>query len=228
MVGFPQFITKMGGNALATESFITRIKNTLFSNQQQTIEEENKIMKIGIISGSVREGNNAAAVSQWILDFANNRNDEGVEYELVSLADYDLPLLGAKLPIERQEAAGAAIQAWSEKIASFDGYVFVTPEYNHAVGGALKNAIDFLKPEVANKAAALVGYGSLGGARAHENLRVILGELSVATVRTTTNFSLMTDFENMSVFKPNDYNKVNAEGMFNDLLLWTKALNTIR
>lgn len=218
----------MGGNALATESFITRIKNTLFSNQQQTIEEENKIMKIGIISGSVREGNNAAAVSQWILDFSNNRNDEGVEYELVSLADYDLPLLGAKLPIERQEAAGAAIQAWSEKIASFDGYVFVTPEYNHAVGGALKNAIDFLKPEVANKAAALVGYGSLGGARAHENLRVILGELSVATVRTTTNFSLMTDFENMSVFKPNDYNKVNAEGMFNDLLLWTKALNTIR
>lgn len=185
-------------------------------------------MKIGIISGSVREGNNAAAVSQWILDFANNRNDEGVEYELVSLADYDLPLLGAKLPIDRQEAAGAAIQAWSEKIASFDGYVFVTPEYNHAVGGALKNAIDFLKPEVANKAAALVGYGSLGGARAHENLRVILGELSVATVRTTTNFSLMTDFENMSVFKPNDYNKVNAEGMFNDLLLWTKGLHTIR
>lgn len=227
-MGFPQFITKMGGNALATESFITRIKNTLFSNQQQTIEEENKIMKIGIISGSVREGNNAAAVSQWILDFAHNRNDEGVEYELVSLADYDLPLLGAKLPIERQEAASAAIQAWSEKIASFDGHVFVTPEYNHAVGGALKNAIDFLKPEVANKAAALVGYGSLGGARAHENLRVILGELSVATVRTTTNFSLMTDFENMSVFKPNDYNKVNAEGMFNDLLLWTKALNTIR
>ena len=227
-MGFPQFITKMGGNALATESFITRIKNTLFSNQQQTIEEETTMMKIGIISGSVREGNNAVAVSQWILDFANNRNDEGVEYELVSLADYDLPLLGAKLPIERQEAAGAAIQAWSEKIASFDGYVFVTPEYNHAVGGALKNAIDFLKPEVANKAAALVGYGSLGGARAHENMRVILGELSVATVRTTTNFSLMTDFENMSVFKPNDYNKVNAEGMFNDLLLWTKALNTIR
>src|SRR5690606_26548254 len=121
-MGFPQFITKMGGNALATESFITRIKNTLFSNQQQTIEEENKIMKIGIISGSVREGNNAEAVSQWILDFAINRNDEGVEYELVSLADYVLPLLGAKLLIERQEAVSAGIQAWSEKIASFDGY----------------------------------------------------------------------------------------------------------
>jgi hypothetical protein len=59
-------------------------------------------------------------------------------------------------------------------------------------------------------------------------MRVILGELSVASVHTTTNFSLMTDFENMSVFKPNDYNKVNAQGMFDDLLLWTKALNTIR
>lgn len=184
--------------------------------------------KIGIISGSVREGNNATAVSQWILDFANNRNDEGVEYELVPLSDYDLPLLGAKLDADRAETAGAAIKAWSEKMASFDGYVFITPEYNHSVGGALKNALDYLNPEVNNKAAALVGYGSLGGARAHENMRIILAELRVATVRTTTNFSIITDFENMSVFKPNDYNKTNAEGMFNDLLLWTKALNTIR
>lgn len=185
-------------------------------------------MKIGIISGSVREGRNSAAVTEWIHEFAVNRNDEGVEYEIVALADYDLPLLGAKLSEDRQATASAAIQAWSEKMASFDGYVFITPEYNHAVGGALKNSLDFLKAEVANKTAALVGYGSLGGARAHENMRVIFGELSVASVRTTTNFSLITDFENMSVFKPNDYNKVNAQGMFNDLLLWTKALNTIR
>ncbi|MBM6615136.1 NAD(P)H-dependent oxidoreductase [Desemzia sp. RIT804] len=218
----------MGGNTLAQESFLTRVKNSLFGNQKQTEKEETKIMKIGIISGSVREGNNATAVSQWVLDFANNRNDEGVEYELVPLSDYDLPLMGAKLFEDRAEAAGAAIKAWSEKMASFDGYVFITPEYNHAVGGALKNALDYLNPEVNNKAAALVGYGSLGGARAHENMRVILGELSVASVHTTTNFSLMADFENMSVFKPNDYNKTNAEGMFNDLLLWTKALNTIR
>lgn len=219
-----------GGNTLANKSVFTRMSEALFGKTEQTKTEEkgNKIMKIGIISGSVREGRNSAAVTQWINDFAVNRNDEGVEYEIVALADYDLPLLGAKLSEERQATAGAAIQAWSEKMASFDGYVFITPEYNHAVGGALKNALDFLKVEVANKAAALVGYGSLGGARAHENMRVILGELSVASVHTTTNFSLMTDFENMSVFKPNDYNKVNAQGMFDDLLLWTKALKTIR
>ena len=207
------------------------MSEALFGKNEQTkkIEEKgNKIMKIGIISGSVREGRNSAAVTEWIHEFAVNRNDEGVEYEMVALADYDLPLLGAKLPENRQATASAAIQAWSEKMASFDGYVFITPEYNHAVGGALKNALDFLKAEVANKTASLVGYGSLGGARAHENMRVILGELSVASVRTTTNFSLITDFENMSIFKPNDYNKVNAQGMFDDLLLWTKALNTIR
>jgi len=216
---------------LANKSVFTRMSETLFGKNEQTkkIEEKgNKIMKIGIISGSVREGRNSAAVTEWIHEFAVNRNDEGVEYEMVALADYDLPLLGAKLPENRQATASAAIQAWSEKMASFDGYVFITPEYNHAVGGALKNALDFLKAEVANKTASLVGYGSLGGARAHENMRVILGELSVASVRTTTNFSLITDFENMSIFKPNDYNKVNAQGMFDDLLLWTKALNTIR
>ncbi len=216
---------------MVNKSVFTRMSEALFGKNEQTkkIEEKgNKIMKIGIISGSVREGRNSAAVTEWIHEFAVNRNDEGVEYEMVALADYDLPLLGAKLPENRQATASAAIQAWSEKMASFDGYVFITPEYNHAVGGALKNALDFLKVEVANKTASLVGYGSLGGARAHENMRVILGELSVASVRTTTNFSLITDFENMSIFKPNDYNKVNAQGMFDDLLLWTKALNTIR
>ncbi|WP_313468139.1 NAD(P)H-dependent oxidoreductase [Carnobacterium sp.] len=211
-----------------SKSIFTRMSEAIFGKKLQTEEKGKNNMKIGIISGSVREGRNSEAVTQWIHNFAVNRNDEGVEYEIVELADYDLPLLGAKLSEDRQAAAGAAIQAWSEKMASFDGYVFITPEYNHALGGALKNALDYLKPEVANKAAAMVGYGSLGGARAHEDMRSILGELSVASVHTTTNFSLMTDFENMSVFKPNDYNKVNAQGMFDDLLLWSKAFSTIR
>lgn len=198
------------------------------THNQFTEEEENKIMKIGIISGSVREGNNATAVSKWVMDFAANRTDEGVEYELVHLSDYELPLMGAKVAAEMQKQAGAAIKAWSEKMASFDAYIFITPEYNHALGGALKNALDYLNPEVANKAAAMVGYGSLGGARAHENLRIILAELRVATVRTTINFSLISDFENMSVFQPNEYHAANANGMLDDLLLWSKAFQTIR
>ncbi len=183
----------------------------------------NEKLNIGIIQGSVREGRNGNAVAAWILDFANKRND--ASYELVDLADYNLPLLGSKF---KADDADAHIQAWSEKMASFDGYIFITPEYNHSIGGALKNALDYLNPELNNKAAGFVGYGSLGGTRAHEHMRLILGELQVADVRTAVTFSLMADFENFSVFKPHDYHEPNVTTMFDQVLLWTKALKAIR
>lgn len=183
-------------------------------------------LKIGIIVGSVRQGRNAEAVSKWIYDFATNRND--ADYELIDLINYRLPLLGQELPADQQEEANMAIKGWSEKMASFDGYIFVIPEYNHAVGGALKNALDYLNPELNNKAAGLVGYGSLGGVRAHENMRLILGELQVADVRTAVTFSLMSDFENMSIFKPADYHAGNANMMIDQLLAWSGALKTLR
>ena len=186
------------------------------------------MLKIGIILGSVRQERNGEQVAQWTYDFATKRNDEGVEYELVDLAEYKLPFLGEELAEENQEVANAAIQAWSEKMASFDGYVIIAPEYNHAVGGALKNALDYLNPEVNNKAAGFVGYGSLGGTRAHENLRLILGELQVADVRTALTFSLMSDFENFSVFKPADFHKDNANGMLDQVIAWSSALQPLR
>jgi NAD(P)H-dependent FMN reductase len=185
------------------------------------------MLRIGIVLGSVRQGRNGEAVANWTYDFATKRNDD-VEYEIVDLANYKLPFLGAALEGAEQKEAEAAIQAWSEKMASFDGYIFIVPEYNHAVGGAFKNAIDFLNAEVNNKAAGFVGYGSLGGTRAHENLRLILGELQVADVRTAVTFSLMTDFENMSEFTPADYHANNANEMLDQVLAWSRALKTIR
>lgn len=193
------------------------------ANEEET-SMTNETLKIGIIQGSVREGRNGDAVAKWMLDFAEKRND-AVAYELVDLADYNLPLLGSKYAGEDAEEQ---IKAWSEKMASFDGYIFVTPEYNHAIGGALKNALDYLNPELNNKAAGFVGYGSLGGTRAHENLRLILGELQVADVRTAVTFSLMTDFENMSEFKPADYHADNANEMLDQVIAWSRALKTIR
>lgn len=181
------------------------------------------MLKIGIVIGSVRQGRNAEAVSNYVYDYAVKRGD--AEYELVDLGEYNLPLLGSKFAAADAEAH---IKAWSEKMASFDGYIFVTPEYNHAVGGALKNALDYLNAEVNNKAAGFVGYGSLGGTRAHENMRLILGELQVADVRTAVTFSLMTDFENMSVFKPADYHNANIDTMLDQLLAWSGALKTVR
>lgn len=183
----------------------------------------NETLKIAIVQGSVREGRNGDAVAKWIYDFATKRND--AQYEIVDLADYNLPLLGSKYA---HEDAESHIKAWSEKMASFDGYIFVTPEYNHAVGGALKNALDYLNAEVNNKSAGFVGYGSLGGTRAHENLRLILGEIQVADVRTAVTFSLMSDFENFSEFKPADYHEENATTMIDQVLAWAGALKTLR
>nr|WP_029191091.1 NAD(P)H-dependent oxidoreductase [Ornithinibacillus scapharcae] len=183
-------------------------------------------LRVAIVQGSVREGRNGAAVAEWTLNFASNRNDENVDYELVDLANYDLAMLGSKA--SQTEEAQAAAKAWSEKMASFDAYIFVTPEYNHTVGGALKNALDYLNPEVNNKAAGFVGYGSLGGTRAHENLRLILGELQVADVRTAVTFSLMADFENFSVFKPADYHADNANTMLDQVITWGRAFKALR
>ena len=183
----------------------------------------NEKLKIGIVQGSVREGRNGDAVAKWMMDFATNRDD--ATYEIVDLANYNLPLLGSAF---LQPDAGEHIKAWSKKMASFDGYIFITPEYNHAIGGALKNAMDYLNPELNNKAAGFVGYGSLGGTRAHENLRLILAELQVASVRTAVTFSLMSDFENMSVFKPADYHAGNANTMLDQVLSWSRALKTER
>ncbi|WP_156290049.1 NADPH-dependent FMN reductase [Oceanobacillus salinisoli] len=200
----------------------------LFGKSTKEEETVADTLRIGIINGSVREGRNAEAVANWTLEFANKRNDENVEYEIVDLADYKLPMLGAPLAEGQQAEAEQAIKAWSEKIASYDAFIFVAPEYNHAVGGALKNALDFLNPEVNNKVAGFVGYGSLGGVRAHENLRLILGELQVADVRTAVTFSLITDFENMSEFKPADYHEANANGMLDQVISWGKAFKALR
>lgn len=183
-------------------------------------------LKIGIVVGSVRKGRNAEAVSKWMYNFACKRQD--ADYELVDLINYRLPLLGQEIHAEQQEEANSAIRNWSQKMATYDGYIFITPEYNHSVGGALKNALDYLKPELNNKAASFVGYGSLGGARAHENMRLILGELQVADIQTAVNFSLMTDFQNMTLFKPADYHEGNANKMLDQLLAWSGALKTLR
>lgn len=182
-------------------------------------------LKIGIVTTTVREGAVGIDVAKWVLENAELRADENVNYELVDLAEFNLPILGSKFTTEEQ---GKDIGRWSAKIAEFDGFIFVTGEYNHAVSGAIKNATDFLKKEFENKAAAFVGYGGLGGIRAIENFRVIMGELQVATVQKTVNFLLALDFENYSVFKPMAHHQSGANAMFDQLISWTKALKSVR
>jgi NAD(P)H-dependent FMN reductase len=117
---------------------------------------------------------------------------------------------------------------WAAKIGSFDAYVFVTPEYNHGISGALKNAIDFLFAEWNNKAAGFVSYGSVQGVRAVEHLRLVLAEVQMATVRNQVLLSMFTDFENYSVFKPGPTKEQSVNDMLDQLIAWGGALKTLR
>ena len=125
-------------------------------------------LKIAIILGSTRPGRNGAAVAEWVLERAQQRT--AADYELVDLADFPLPPLDEAMPPAFGQYAGDHTKEWAAKVGSFDGFVFVTPEYNHSTSGVLKNAIDYVYGEWNNKAAAFVSYGSLGGARAIEHL----------------------------------------------------------
>jgi NAD(P)H-dependent FMN reductase len=179
-------------------------------------------IRIGIIIGSTRPGRVGDQVAKWVLDQAAQRDD--AQYELVDLADFSLPHLDEAMPASRGEYANEHTRAWADKIASFDGYVFVTPEYNHSTSGALKNAIDFIYGEWNNKAAALVSYGVHGGLRAAEHLRLVLGELQIADVRQQVSFSLITDFENYTSFAPSGPQAGQLETQLNQLVSWAGAL----
>ncbi|HEY8590022.1 MAG TPA: NAD(P)H-dependent oxidoreductase [Naasia sp.] len=183
-------------------------------------------LKIAVILGSTRPGRNGEAVAKWVMDKAEGRT--GATYELVDLADFPLPHLDEAVPPSMGMYAGEHTKAWAEKIAAFDGYIFVTPEYNHSTSGVLKNAIDYLYKEWNNKAAAFVAYGTVGGARAIEHLRGIASELQLAHVRQTLTFSLLTEFENFSVFKPGDYQNAGAITMLDQLETWAAAMKTVR
>lgn len=183
--------------------------------------------KIGIIIGSTRPGRVAEQVAKWVYEIAQNRKD--AEYELVDIAAYQLPLYDEPVPPSMStEYAKEHSRKWSQKIASLDGFVFCTPEYNRATSGALKNAIDFLYHEWNNKAAGFVGWGSFNGARAVENLRLIMGELQVADVRAQVGLSLFTDFENFTVFKPAPHHEETVHAMLEQLNAWSGALKTLR
>jgi NAD(P)H-dependent FMN reductase len=184
------------------------------------------MLKIGIILGSTRPGRNGEAVAKWAYEIAQKRTD--AEFELVDLAEFELPILDEPAPASTGQYVHAHTRAWSKKVASFDGYVFVTPEYNHGPSGALKNAIDYLNNEWADKAAGFIGYGAALGARSVEQLRLVMASLQVATVTAQVGFSMFTDFEKFSVFKPHPMHEQYAGRVFDQVVAWSGALARMR
>jgi NAD(P)H-dependent FMN reductase len=184
------------------------------------------MLKIAIILGSTRPNRNGEAVARWVQDLTQKRTD--AHFELVDIRDFDLPLLDEPVPPSQGKYSQPHTKAWAAKIAAFDAFVFVTPEYNHGISGALKNAIDFLYAEWNNKAAGFVSYGSAMGVRSVEQLRLVMGELQVADVRNQVMLSLYTDFENFSEFKPHPRHEPALNTMLDQLIAWGGALRGLR
>jgi NAD(P)H-dependent FMN reductase len=183
-------------------------------------------MRIGIILGTTRPGRIGEAVAKWVYEIASKRTD--AEFEYVDIAEFNLPLLDEPIPPSQGKYSKEHTKRWAEKIGALDGFIFVTPEYNHGTSAALKNAIDFLFAEWNNKAAGFVGYGSAGGVRAVESLRLVMGEIMVADVRAQLQLSLFTDFENFSTFKPHERHEKTLNTVIDQVIQWGRALKRER
>lgn len=184
------------------------------------------MLKIGIVTGSTRPGRVNLQVAEWVKQIADKRSD--VSFEIVDIADYQLPLYDEAVPAAYGQYAHEHTKKWAAKIGSLDGFIFVTPEYNHSFSPALKNAIDFIYGEWNNKAAGFVSYGSGGGIRAVEQLRQIMSEIQIADVRAQVFMSLFSDFENFSVFKPDPRHEASLETVLDQVISWSKALKPVR
>lgn len=167
------------------------------------------------------------SVGKWVFEQAKNRTD--AKFELIDIRDYNLPLLDEPVSAGMSsDYKNEHTKKWSAKISSLDAFIFVSPEYNHGTSAALKNALDYLYEEWNDKVAGLVAYGSAGGTRAVEQLRLNLAELQVATVRTQVSFSLRTDFEKFSIFKPADNHKKVLNTVIDQVIKWGEALEQVR
>ena len=186
-------------------------------------------LKIGIVISTTRPTRFGHKPAEWVKSIAAERSDMAVE--ILDLRDYPMPFFDEVASNAWVPTTNEVAQRWQKKVAEFDGFVFVTAEYNHGIPAVLKNALDYAYPEWNKKAAALVGYGAVGGARAVEQLRLIAAELQLATIRTGV-YIQGADF--MAVWKEGkDLKEVThlqqgVKDMLDQLAWWTAALKTAR
>lgn len=156
--------------------------------------------RIALIISSTRQARWADKPAQWALKKMQERDD--IEVELVDLRDFDLPFFNevasnAYVPTQDPNAV-----RWQQKVATFDGYVFLVAEYNRSITGALKNALDQDYVNWNRKPMGVIGYGSVGAARAIEQLRLMAVELQMVPVRAGVHIG-GSDFFRVSAYNPN-------------------------
>jgi len=186
-------------------------------------------VKIAVIVSTTRAARFGHKPARWIADIASQRDDMVVE--VLDLREYPMPFFDEVASNAWVPSQNEVARRWQKKIADFDGYIFVSAEYNRGVPAALKNALDYAYPEWNNKPAAFVGYGSVGAARAIEQLRLIAIELQMAPIRTGVHIQ-GADF--MAVWKGGkevaelSYLPQNATDMLDQLAWWANALKAAR
>lgn len=190
-----------------------------------------KPLKLKIILGSVRESRFSEKILPWVKAQVDKHG--GFETDVLDLRDHRLPFFDqAQSPGSKTEPyKNEAVAAWTAKIQDGDAFLFIMPEYNRAVPGVLKNAIDWVYPEWNKKVAGYVGYGTVGGARAIENARLIAVEQQMATVRQAVNvFAHWTLQDEKGDVKPDalDSYERGAATMLEQLAWWGQALRVAR
>ncbi|MEV8510291.1 NAD(P)H-dependent oxidoreductase [Actinoplanes sp. NPDC051475] len=182
--------------------------------------------KIAVVLASTRPGRRGEPVADWVLKHAAQRTD--AHFELLDLAQVNLPPLDEPMPPATGRYTHEHTKAWAATVAGYDGFVFVTPEYNHSYPGALKNALDRVYAEWNNKAAAFVSYGFDGGVRAVEALRPVMATLQLADVGSQVALSLHHDFTGFTEFTPAEHQAGALTTTLDQLVAWSTALATLR
>lgn len=183
--------------------------------------------KIAIILSSTRPGRAGEAVARWVVDQATQRGD--AEYELIDLAAHTLPDIDEPVPPRAGHYTQPHTQEWAKVVGAFDGYVIVTPEYNHSFPGTLKNALDRVYAEWTNKAVGFVSYGADGGVRAVEALRPVVGVLGLADVSPAVALSMREDWDGWGgPFTPREFHNGELSAVLDAVNSWATALATVR
>jgi len=178
------------------------------------------------ILGSTRDGRNGAKVYDWVKSLAKNRKDFDAEF--VDLKDWNLPYLTDANSPSQGKYADKKTQEWSKKVASAEGFLVVTPEYNHGYPAVLKNHLDVLYAEWNNKPIGFVSYGgSAAGARSVEQLRLVSIELQMAPIRESLGIPIFTQSFDDKGKLPEYYEK-KLTGQLDQLVWWANALKSAR
>ncbi|HRO14802.1 MAG TPA: NAD(P)H-dependent oxidoreductase [Paracoccus sp. (in: a-proteobacteria)] len=188
--------------------------------------------RIAVIIGSTRKTRFADKPAQWLMDKVKDHPQ--LDFELVDLRDFDLPLFDEAASNLWAPSSDPRAVKWQEKLAGFDGYLFIVAEYNRSITGALKNALDQAYNEWNHKPMAALAYGSMGGARALEHLRNIAVELQMVPLRNAVHigggdfFKVWSGGQDSPISEIEGNLQGSLDAMLDELAWWTKATKAAR